>query len=186
MCDVLDDGGINPLAFPEFTERLRELAHGTSTKALCAEESGFSLHAIVRRILRLTRFHGVLAPNARLRPLVIPVVSPAPRKAIAREGGDAAPVQRPRSSVMPWGKLMRRVFKMDAEQCPGCGGTLRIIAAIMEREAIERILNHLKRPAQAPPRTAAFAGGICWRYEGCREWKSEWKSVLAGRRFRTG
>ena len=60
---------------------------------------------------------------------------------------------------MPWGKLLRRVFKIDLAHCPCCGGTLRIIAAIMERETIERILNHLKLPAQAPPRTPAFAGG---------------------------
>jgi hypothetical protein len=111
--------------------------------------------------LHLTRFHGVLAPNARLRPLVIPAVPPAPEKTSAGEGGEAAAVVSlpRRASYVPWGKLLRRVFKIDLAHCPCCGGTLRIIAAIMERETIERILNHLKLPAQAPPRTPAFAGG---------------------------
>ena len=31
---------------------------------------------------------------------------------------------------MSWARLLKRVFEIDMEQCPQCGGTLKIIAAI--------------------------------------------------------
>ena len=45
-------------------------------------------------------------------------------------------------------------FDFDVERC-GCGGKLRIIAAIEEPAVIERILTHLGLSAQPPPRTPA-------------------------------
>ena len=30
-------------------------------------------------------------------------------------------------------RLLKRVFQLDIEQCPNCGGQLKIIAAILER-----------------------------------------------------
>jgi hypothetical protein len=53
------------------------------------------------------------------------------------------------------GKLLKRVFNLDLEHCTNCGGELKIIAAILERPAIERILNHLGLQARAPPRAPA-------------------------------
>lgn len=41
------------------------------------------------------------------------------------------------------------------EQCPNCGGELKIIAAILEQPVIEKILTHLGLQAQAPPRAPA-------------------------------
>ena len=49
-------------------------------------------------------------------------------------------------------KLLKRVFEIDLEQCPNCGGELKIIAAILEAPVIERILTHLGLQARAPPR----------------------------------
>jgi hypothetical protein len=81
---------------------------------------------IPRPRLHLIRFHGVLAPNARLRPEIIPTVrvnahtpSADPREAPPA----AAPVP------MSWARLLKRVFEIDIEHCPHCGGTLKIIAA---------------------------------------------------------
>ncbi len=51
--------------------------------------------------------------------------------------------------------LLKRVF--DIEQCPHCGGALKIIAAILESGAITKILDHLGLPARAPPRAPAQA-----------------------------
>jgi hypothetical protein len=31
-----------------------------------------------------------------------------------------------------WAKLLKRVFDLDPEHCPNCGGELKIIAAIVE------------------------------------------------------
>ena len=39
-----------------------------------------------------------------------------------------------------------------AEQCPQCGGTLTILAAIEHPPVIAKILTHLGLPARAPPR----------------------------------
>jgi predicted protein tyrosine phosphatase len=33
-------------------------------------------------------------------------------------------------------------FNLDLTHCPHCGGQLRIVAAILQRQAIEKILNH--------------------------------------------
>jgi transposase len=48
-----------------------------------------------------------------------------------------------RPKRLGWAKLLKRVFNLDLTCCPHCGGELRIIAAILQRQAIEKILNHL-------------------------------------------
>jgi uncharacterized protein YbaR (Trm112 family) len=58
-----------------------------------------------------------------------------------------------------WADLMRRAFGFDVLACPRCGGRMRLVATIEQREVIERILGHLglptelpaPRPARAPP-----------------------------------
>ena len=55
-----------------------------------------------------------------------------------------------------WARLLKRVFGIDLEHCPQCGGELKIIAAIEEPAVIVRILTHLGLPARAPRRG-------CWR-----------------------
>jgi uncharacterized protein with PIN domain len=56
---------------------------------------------------------------------------------------------------MSWARLLKRVFDIDIERCPQCGGKLKLIAAIEEPAVIERILTHLGLSAQPPPRTPA-------------------------------
>ncbi len=56
---------------------------------------------------------------------------------------------------MSWARLLKRVFEIDIERCPHCGGTLRIVAAILESGAITRILDHLDLPSRAPPHSLA-------------------------------
>ena len=55
-------------------------------------------------------------------------------------------------------KLLKRVFEIDMEHCPFCGGLLKIIAAILEQPVIEKILTHLgQRPGRrrvAPARAS--------------------------------
>jgi hypothetical protein len=40
---------------------------------------------------------------------------------------------------LSWARLLKRVFELDLEHCPNCGGELRIIAAILEQPVIEKI-----------------------------------------------
>ena len=56
---------------------------------------------------------------------------------------------------LSWAKLLKRVFEIDMEHCPNCGGELKIIAAILEQPVIEKILTHLGLQARAPPRAQA-------------------------------
>ena len=56
---------------------------------------------------------------------------------------------------LSWAKLLKRVFEIDMEHCPNCGGELKIIAAILEQPVIEKILTHLGLQARAPPRAPA-------------------------------
>ena len=46
--------------------------------------------------------------------------------------------------------LLKRVFDIDLEYCPRCGGELKIIAAIEEPAVIANILTHQGLPARAP------------------------------------
>jgi hypothetical protein len=59
---------------------------------------------------------------------------------------------------MSWLQRLRRVFAIDIETCPQCGGTLRVIACIEEPQLIAKILGHVQRrdeaagtQARAPP-----------------------------------
>ena len=40
--------------------------------------------------------------------------------------------------------ILKRVFAIDIETCPECGGQLRVIACIEEPQLIARILGHLQ------------------------------------------
>ena len=56
---------------------------------------------------------------------------------------------------LSWARLLKRVFDLDLEHCPNCGGELKIIAAILEQPVIEKILTHLGLQGRAPPPSAA-------------------------------
>jgi hypothetical protein len=122
---------------------------------------------IPRPRLHLRRFHGVLAPNAKLRPQIIPS---SERQAgnVPVPGFPSAPVNAnntandhrnaPHHSAparISWARLLKRVFAIDMEHCPQCGGSLTIIAAIVDPTVIAKILSHLGLSARAPPRSPA-------------------------------
>ena len=72
------------------------------------------------------------------------------------------------SSRISWARLLKRVFEIDMEHCPNCGGELKVIAAILETAVIERILEHLGLPAAAwrrshPCRQTSLATCRTWR-----------------------
>lgn len=83
-----------------------------------------------------TRFHGVLAPNAKMRSLVVPKPK---QQSKSCDPKDDSPISKNRR--FSWAQLLKRVFKVDLENCP-CGGKLRFMAAIMDRSSIQRILDH--------------------------------------------
>ena len=99
----------------------------------------------------------MLAPNAKLRAEIIP--DSKKNKSHASNASDAVP-HSSASVRINWARLLKRVFEIDIEHCPHCGGNMKIIAAILERAAITKILNHLGLPARAPPRSPAKVQGL--------------------------
>ena len=104
---------------------------------------------IPRPRLHLIRFHGVLAPNAKLRSQVVPT---PPQQATAGEGD--CNHQHSQAVRMTWARLLKRVFDIDIEHC-ACGGKLKLIAVIEEPDVIEKILKHMGLDPQPPPITPA-------------------------------
>jgi hypothetical protein len=90
------------------------------------------------------RFHGILAPAAGWRSKVVP------------SSKTEAPVKKPPAPErltpyrLPWADLLRRVFLVDALECPRCHGRMRVVAAVTEPGAIERILRHLGEHSTPP------------------------------------
>ena len=68
------------------------------------------------------------------------IIDDAPNKKICRKS---------------WAQLVCQVYEVDPLRCPKCGGQMKIIAFILEREEIIRILRHLKMWPIAFPKPAA-------------------------------
>ncbi len=130
---------------------------GTTHLVMSPLEFMQRLAALVPRPrLHLIRFHGVLAPNAKLRSLVVPQ-GPLEQGEPTAEAAAAAECEvqtaQARAQRISWARLLKRVFDIDMQHCPNCGpGQLKIIAAILERPVIEKILTHLGLDPQPPPR----------------------------------
>lgn len=110
----------------------------------------------------LIRYHGVLAPNAKLRQQVVPC--PAPEKCVRAKktvhadkpvSPDSNPAHLPeiesRPYRIPWAELLKRVFRIDIAICTHCGGHLRVIAYITQGDVIQTILTHLGLSPIPPP-----------------------------------
>ena len=89
--------------------------------------------------------------QAKLRAAIVPT---PPAHTTTEDMGECAQAHGARARLT-WARLLKRVFDIDIERCPQCGGKLKIIAAIEELAVIERILTHLGLSAQPPPRTSA-------------------------------
>ncbi len=95
--------------------------------------------------------HGVLAPNAKLRALVVPQGPPAQGQAATEAAAVAEGAVENESELVQArphrtsrARLLKRVFDIDMQHCPNCGGgELKIMAAILERPVVEKILTHL-------------------------------------------
>ena len=107
----------------------------------------------------LTRFHGVFAPNAKLRPRVVRqgqgpsppvVVAPVPGAELTSAPGAALQRENRRPRV-DWAFLQRHTFEADVWQCP-CGGRRRLLAVVTRCATAEEVLRHLGLGSARPPR----------------------------------
>ena len=128
---------------------------GTTHIVMAPLEFMQRLAALVPRPrLHLIRFHGVLAPNAKLRAMVVPT-GPDEDASVSEHTATEPVCAHRQPARISWARLLKRVFQIDLEHCPNCGGELKIIAAILESAVIERILTHLGLQARAPPQAPA-------------------------------
>lgn len=104
---------------------------------------------IPRPRLHLTRYHGVLAPNAKWRAQVVPKPKAHDTAELREQDYEA------KRNYIPWARLLKRVFALDLEHCPTCNGPLKLIAVIEQAAVIEKILTHLGLQAHPPPRLPA-------------------------------
>lgn len=95
--------------------------------------------------VNLTRYHGVFAPNHRLREQVTPARRGRRKPQTSDEPAPARHVS------MTWAQRLKRVFNIDIETCEHCGGAVKVIASIEDPAVIKQILEHLDRRAQATP-----------------------------------
>ena len=97
---------------------------------------------------------GCLAAPSKLRGAITP--TPRQQGLEEPEGSSATP-------NWTWAGLLKRVFAIDMDRCPVCQqGRLRIIAAIMERSVIQKILRHFKLAADPPPIAPARQAAFAW------------------------
>ncbi len=69
-------------------------------------------------------------------------VTPARRGRGGRHVTTADPEERTaaeRRAAMTWAQCLKRVFGIDIETCPACGGAMRILACIEDPDVIEKI-----------------------------------------------
>jgi hypothetical protein len=107
----------------------------------------------------LTRFHGVFAPGAKLRPFLVPQAEEA------RAGSEAAARKermKERTPRVDWAGLLKRTFDFDVFACARCGGRRRVLAYVKAGRGVRAILEHLGlptagarlAPARGPPQAA--------------------------------
>ena len=93
----------------------------------------------------LTPYHGVLAPHAKYRNLVVPTANRRTKKkrkhrALTESKPTLDTVREADRPLAPlsWAERLKRVFQIDIEVCPKCGGRLRVIAAITQPDVIQK------------------------------------------------
>ena len=135
---------------------------GTTHTVMSPLEFLQRLAALVPRPrLHLIRFHGTLAPNAERRTpnakLRAMGGASGPRRAHQHVGAGryGAGLRTPFPVRIRWTRPLKRVFEIDLEPCPKCGGELKLIEVILKSAVNQRILTPLGLSARAPSRVPA-------------------------------
>jgi hypothetical protein len=122
-----------------------------------------SRRAPTRSVGRLHRhhYHGVLAPNAKLRPPVVALGRPdtetpsdiePSRSATALTPPASDPPRRPATaSRIRWAQLLAHIYDVMPLLCPACSGEMRILAFLTDPPTVSAILIHLELPHRPPP-----------------------------------
>jgi hypothetical protein len=85
----------------------------------------------------LIRYHGVLAPNSKIRSSIVPKYNKLKTRINSKESIISL------DGRLSFSKLLKRVFNIDVEKCESCGGRLEIISVVRDRSVIRKILKHI-------------------------------------------
>lgn len=87
------------------------------------------------------RYHGVLAPNAKMRSALVPKKPDA--KELEKTRGKS-------KNRLLWAALLARTFRLEMEICVHCGGPMRIVAALTNPSSIKKYLDGVGLPSKIP------------------------------------
>ena len=107
----------------------------------------------------LTRFHGVFAPGAKLRPFLVPQ---AEETSAGSEAAARKERMNERTPRVDGAELLKRTFDFDVFACMRCGGRRRVLAYVKGAQGVRAILKPLGlptasvhlAPARGPPQSA--------------------------------
>ena len=94
--------------------------------------------------LNLTRYHGVFAPNHKLRKAIT-------REKTKKKDNQKSAEVKSAAYRLTWAARLKRVFNIDIETCGQCGGRVKIISTIKDPIVIKKILDHLSKPPEPIP-----------------------------------
>jgi hypothetical protein len=105
------------------------------------------------------RYHGVLAPHAGLRAVVVAIGRAPPQTPGLADAEPPNPVpgdldDPPRSASaarIRWAVLLARIYEVLPLLCPACGGSMKILAFLSDPPVVSAILVHLDLPHRPPP-----------------------------------
>ena len=110
----------------------------------------------------LVRYHGVFAPNSKMRKFIVPKKSTRSVMKLKNKGHDKrhkmaeqAASRNDLVAPLTWAQRLKRVFNIDITLCPLCGRTMRVIPEITDPDIIQKILDHIE--AHPPPVESATA-----------------------------
>ena len=152
------------------------VSDGTTHVALAPEVLLERLIALVPRPRKhLVTYHGVLAPAAGIRAMIVPqgngsrcrhveegeegTAEPAATcRVLGPRAVPHAPSKRRRGGAgrrYRWAELLARVFLVDVLACQHWGGRRKVLAAIHDPDSIRRVLEALALEWRAPELTPA-------------------------------
>jgi len=98
----------------------------------------------------LIRYHGLLAPNAKLRSRIVPPPTAASRPAQLQLFDQTLDYLDGSNYRLSWAALFRRTFRQDLEVCERCGGRARIVEYATEPAELHPLLERFGEPLEAP------------------------------------
>ena len=103
--------------------------------------------------MHMTRFHGVFAPNAAWRKLI---VVEGLGKLIEEKLGMVSKPGRPKRELTAeekytWATMLRRIYKIDLTICPDCQGRLRLRRKVLDPVEAKKIIEGMGLSIRPPP-----------------------------------